>query len=67
MAYPGEGYKMSNYGLKTYTPEQIKEVWRESIGREIKIAQQHNATKAKAQSQAEKVRTKSKCTPIDHQ
>ena len=45
MAYPGEGYKMSNYGLKTYTPEQIKELWRESTTREIKIACQHNATK----------------------
>ena len=48
MAYPGEGYKMSNYGYKTYTPEQIKEVWRESTARESKIAEQHNATKAVA-------------------
>ena len=45
MAYPGEDYKMSNYGLKTYTPEQIKELWRENTEREIKIASQHNATK----------------------
>ena len=25
------GRYMSNYGLKTYTPEQIKEQWRESM------------------------------------
>ena len=25
------GRFMSNYGLKTYTPEQIKEQWRESM------------------------------------
>ena len=25
------GRLMSNYGLKTYTPEQAKEQWRESI------------------------------------
>ena len=36
---------MSNYGLKTYTPEQIKEMWREGIEREIKISKQHTATK----------------------
>ena len=37
MAYPGEGYKMSNYGHKTYTPEQMKEQWRESVERETKV------------------------------
>jgi len=26
---------MSNYGLKTYTPEQAKEQWRESMRVEI--------------------------------
>ena len=36
MAYPGDGYKMSNYGVKTYTPEQMKEQWRESVERENK-------------------------------
>lgn len=30
MAYPGESYNMSNYGSKTYTPEQTKEQWREA-------------------------------------
>lgn len=41
MAYPGEGYKMSNYGYKTYNPEQIKELWRENTTREFKIAKNH--------------------------
>ena len=36
MKEPAEGRQMrrgfmSNYGLKTYTPEQIKEQWRESM------------------------------------
>ena len=26
-----KGRRMSNYGVKTYTPEQIKEQWRESM------------------------------------
>jgi hypothetical protein len=33
--------------LKTYTPEQIKEMWRENSDREIKISKNHNATKIK--------------------
>ena len=37
MAYPGEGYKMANYGWKSYTPEQAKEQWRESVQREAKV------------------------------
>lgn len=37
MSYPGEGYKMSNYGLKRYSPEQLKEQWRENIDRQIKV------------------------------
>ncbi len=45
MAYPGEGYKMSNYGYKTYTPEQMKEQWRESVERENKLTKTHSATK----------------------
>ena len=28
---------MSNYGLKRYSPEQIKEQWRESTARQIKV------------------------------
>ena len=36
-AYPGEGYKMSNYGLKRYSPEQIKEQWRENVDRQTKV------------------------------
>ena len=36
-AYPGEGYKMSNYGLKQYSPEQIKEQWRENVNRQTKV------------------------------
>lgn len=36
MGEPGEpremrGRRMSNYGVKTYTPEQIKEQWRQSM------------------------------------
>jgi hypothetical protein len=38
MAYPGEGYTMSNYGLKVYTPEQEKEQWKEACTREEKLA-----------------------------
>ena len=45
MAYPGDGYKMSNYGHKTYTPEQTKEQWRESCTREHRISDSHGATK----------------------
>jgi len=44
-AYPGEGYKMSNYGLKTYTPEQMKEQWRESVERETKFTKRHSSPK----------------------
>lgn len=45
MAYPGDGYKMSNYGHKTYTPEQAKQQWRESCTREHKINDTHTAIK----------------------
>lgn len=45
MAYPGDGYKMSNYGHKTYTPEQTKEQWRESCTRERRISDGHGATR----------------------
>ncbi len=37
MAYPGDGYKMANYGWKSYTPEQIKDQWKESVYRENKV------------------------------
>lgn len=50
MAYPGEGYKMSNYGLKSYTPEQVKEQWRESVDRENKVCRFHMATKKMEES-----------------
>ena len=45
MAYPGDGYKMSNYGLKTYSPEQSKEMWKEAVHREQTIVKQHSSTK----------------------
>ena len=38
-AYPGEDYKMSNYGKKRYSPEQKKEQWREGVERAIKVSQ----------------------------
>ena len=31
MAYPGDGYKMANYGSKWYTPSQEKEQWAEAV------------------------------------
>ena len=45
MAYPGDGYKMSNYGHKTYTAEQTKEQWRESCTRERRICEGHRLTR----------------------
>ena len=45
MAYPGDGYKMSNYGLKSYSPEQSKEMWKEAVHREQTIVKQHSSTK----------------------
>ena len=45
MAYPGDGYKMSNYGHKTYTPEQTKEQWRESCTRERRISDGHGPSR----------------------
>ena len=45
MAYPGDGYKMSNYGHKTYTAEQTKEQWRESCTRERRITEDHRTTR----------------------
>ena len=39
MAYPGDGYSMSNYGRKKYSPEQVKEQWKEHVVREIKVRQ----------------------------
>lgn len=38
-AYPGEGYKMSNYGKKKYSPDQKKEQLREAIERANKVRQ----------------------------
>ncbi|XP_022109202.1 uncharacterized protein C5orf49 homolog [Acanthaster planci] len=44
-AYPGEGNKMSNYGLKVPTPEELKLLWEEIVGRERRIRANHLATK----------------------
>ena len=41
---------MSNYGHKTYTPEQTKEQWRESCTREHRISSDHRATKKRRES-----------------
>ena len=38
MSVADKGYEMSNYGLKTYNPDQVKEMWRENICKENKIA-----------------------------
>lgn len=40
---------MSNYGRKTYSPEQVKEMWRESTEKEAKIAKSHDVTKKLAE------------------
>ncbi|XP_071812559.1 cilia- and flagella-associated protein 90-like [Apostichopus japonicus] len=45
MAYPGNGQRMSNYGLKTPTPEESKLLWIEIVAREKKIRANHLATK----------------------
>lgn len=44
-AYPGEGYKMSNYGLKKYSPDQVKEQWKQAVHRQIKVSKFHAAIK----------------------
>ena len=31
-AYPGEGNRMSNYGLKVPSPEELKLLWIEYVG-----------------------------------
>jgi hypothetical protein len=38
MTYPGDGYKMSNYGFKNYTPDQVREQWKEAVVRERKVS-----------------------------
>ena len=43
MAYPGEGYKMSNYGVKKYTAEQVKEQWKKSVDREKKVSESYTS------------------------
>lgn len=35
---------MSGYGLKTYTPVQLEEQWRESVESEYRVAKSHPAT-----------------------
>lgn len=49
MSVADKGYQMSNYGLKTYTADQVKEMWRENVSRENKIAGHHKATKMMAE------------------
>ena len=44
MSVADKGYEMSNYGLKTYNPDQVKEMWKENIYKENKIARSHKAT-----------------------
>ncbi|XP_032241235.1 uncharacterized protein C5orf49 isoform X2 [Nematostella vectensis] len=43
--YPGDGYKMSGYGLKTYNPEEERGQWLETCKREEKIRNTHLVTK----------------------
>ena len=51
MAYPGDGYTMSNYGHNTYTAEQTKEQCRESCTRERRICEgQRTAREARGES-----------------
>ena len=38
---------MSQYGLKTYTPEEEKEQWRELVEREEKMSRHHTSRKLK--------------------
>jgi len=47
MAYPGEGYNMSSYKKKWYTPEQHKLQWEESVRREIQSTKSHPVNKGK--------------------
>ncbi|XP_072037638.1 uncharacterized protein [Amphiura filiformis] len=45
MAYPGEGNRMSNYGLKVPSPEELKLLWIELVGREKRVRANHLAIK----------------------
>ncbi|XP_071803311.1 cilia- and flagella-associated protein 90-like [Asterias amurensis] len=45
MGYPGEGNNMSNYGMKEPTPEELKLLWEEIVGKERSIRANHLATK----------------------
>ena len=47
MTYPGEGYTMSSYKKKWYTPEQCKLQWEESVKREIESTKSHPVNKNK--------------------
>ena len=46
MAYPGEGYTMSSYKKKWYTPEQRKLQWEETVKREIHSTNSHPVNKS---------------------
>ena len=46
MAYPGEGYMMSSYKKKWYTPEQRKLQWEETVKREIHSTNSHPVNKS---------------------
>ena len=41
MAYPGDGYSMSNYKKNWYTPEQCKLQWEEAVRHETEVAKAH--------------------------
>lgn len=41
MAYPGNGQRMSNYGLKTPTPEESKLLWIEIVAVSLLIQSEH--------------------------
>ncbi|XP_066936699.1 cilia- and flagella-associated protein 90-like isoform X2 [Clytia hemisphaerica] len=36
------GNRRSNYGLKTYTPEETKNQWKETVKRQVEIHRNHN-------------------------
>ena len=64
MAYPGEGYHMSNYGVKTFTAEEEKEQWREHVDREAK-ATRGRRTRGAGRSPPQEEGTQS-CKPVSY-
>ena len=47
-SYPGEGYNMSNYKKKWYTPEQQKLQWEEAVRHENEVTKTHPVNKDKS-------------------